>query len=517
MSETGGQKLRDSAYRGAIATILQQGGRLGTQVVSLIILARLLTPEDFGIYAMVLPIVAVMGLFQGMGLADAVIQRRDITPEQINTLYWINFAFCCGVAIILVLVAPFAAWFYKEPRVAVLTAAFALPTLIGAAAQQQYAIYMRELRFLSLAVIDFACVLTGFVTAVVGALIFHSYWALWASTVASGLLWAVASTAASTWRPSAPSFKANTDGMLKFGARMTVVAFVDFLARSTDKALIGRFWGAVALGFYDRAYRLVLFPLQNVSWPLARMAVPLLARLRDEPDRLRWAYLRIVGQINMIAVPGVVVALAAPEVLIRVALGEDWTPAAQIFAWLGLAAMLQPMMGLTNGMLTVQGRTGAMLRCSLINGLVAVGAILIGLPHGAVGVARALALAQVFICVPVMIHILCLQGPLRRIDFALAFAPFALGAAATWGTVRLMASAGLDGVPLLIVAGVWSYSMAIVGMLAFPTGRATLDEARKLVEHGLGVLQKALPRLRRPDSPLDDASPPSRPREITAR
>lgn len=480
--------LRDSAYRGAAAAVIQQGGRLFFQIASLVVLARLLTPEDFGVFAMVMPVVAIVGLFQGLGLTDVVIQRRDITSEQINTLYWVNFTLSCIVALALVLVAPLVAWAYGEPRTAALTAAWSISTLIGAAAQQQYGLLARDLRFLTLAVIDLACVAIGFVTAVVCAIVFKSYWALWASTVASGLLWAVASTAVSRWRPSWPSFKRNTDGMLTFGAHLTSVAFVDFLANSTDKALIGRFWGAATLGFYDRAYKLVLFPLQNVSTPMARVAIPLLSRLKDEPERLRSAYLRFVGQINMLAVPGVAVALAAPDALIGFALGDDWLPAAEIFAWLGLAAIIQPMAASANWIFTVQARSGELLRVSMVNGVIAVIAILIGLPHGAVGVARALAIAQCLICMPFAIYMVCRGGPLRRMDYVEALAPFVVAAAVTWGLVRALSAAGLDGFVLLALAGCISYGSAFTAMLAFPAGRATLAEARVLLERVLRLI-----------------------------
>jgi PST family polysaccharide transporter len=360
--------------------------------------------------------------------------------------------------------------------------------LIGAFAQQQYAVLARDLKFFTLAIIDLACVLAGFATAIVCALIWQSYWALWASGVASSLLWTVASTAVSSWRPSAPWRRADTDGLLRFGAKLTGVSVIEFLADNIDKALIGRVAGVIALGFYDRAFKLLLFPLQNVSWPLGRIAVPVLSRLRDEPERMRSAYLGFIGQVNLVTVPGVAAALVTSATLIPFLLGEEWAPSAEVFAWLGVIALVQPMAGSVYWLLTVQGRTRDMFRCALINAAVVVCAVLIGLQDGAVGVARALAIAELLVRAPVLIEIVCRGGPMRRLDFALAAAPFALAAGATWGVSRWLALAGLDDLVFMIAVGCVSYGLTAVALFAFESGRATLRNTMGVVDRALAFL-----------------------------
>ena len=122
---------RRTASRGAYAAGMQQAVRISLQILSTVILSRLLTPEDFGVYAMVTPIAAFVALFQDMGLQQAVIQRKDITPELINRLYWLNFTATCVIAFVLVAISPLVAWFYHDNRVMPLTASLAVTIILG--------------------------------------------------------------------------------------------------------------------------------------------------------------------------------------------------------------------------------------------------------------------------------------------------------------------------------------------------------------------------------------------------
>ena len=480
--ETPSGELKGSAYRGAAATAVQQGVRFAVQMISLVVLARILEPADFGVYAMVLPIAAIVGLFQDMGLQDAIIQRRDVTHTQVNALYWINVTMTGVIAAALLAASPLVGALYGDPRTATLTAALAVPILVGGLAHQQYAMLARDLRFMTLAVIDIACVATGFVVAVVCALLWQSYWALWASGVASALVWTVAATLASSWRPSWPSFRAQTDGMLRFGAHVTGVTVVNFLVENVDNILIGRSWGAVALGFYDRAYKLLLFPVQNVSRPLARVAIPLLSRMQDDPERLRRAYLRILGQVNLLTVPAIAAALAAHDELVRLFLGERWAPAAALFAWLGIAALHQPTSASIEWLLRVQDRTSELLRVTVIAGLVTVAAFFVGLPGGALGVAKAFVIADCCVRLPLMVWSAGRVGSVRRLDIVQSLAPLLVAAGGTWVAVELLLAAGVGGVVLLGGAVATSYALAMIAMLAAPMGRAILFETMAMIE-----------------------------------
>ncbi|MET3578568.1 PST family polysaccharide transporter [Mesorhizobium robiniae] len=455
--------------------------RVATQIVSVIVLSRLLSPQDFGVVAMCAPVLAFIALFQDFGLTQATIQKTGIRHEEVNYLFWVNVAVSTLLACVLAVAAPLVAAFYDEPRVAGLVAALGLQIIAYGLGAQHLALLTRRMQFARLAIIDVASAIAGLVVSIAWTFIDRSYWALFAGTLTAAVLPTLCFWANSRWRPSLPRKVDGIGELINFGAGITGFNFTNFFARNLDNVLIGKYWGEAQLGLYDRAYKLLLFPLSQITNPLSKVMVPALSRLKDEPDRYRSAYLRVMPLILLVALPGVAFATAMSDVLIPFVLGEQWRQSSSIFLALGFAGLLQPLNNPAGWLFISQGRSGDFMRWGIIAAMTSVLAFLIGLPYGALGVAIAYAISE-YLKTPFLWLYIGKTGPLRASHILRAVTPFMLGAhlalAAIWFVKPL-----LPQQHIIAMAGavVLSYMITIMVALAFASGREALREALKLL------------------------------------
>lgn len=464
-----------------MATGSAQAVKLGLQFVSVIMLSRLLAPEDFGLVAMAAPVLAFMGMFQSLGLTQATVQRPTITHEEVNFLFWINVLASMAVAAAVVTIAPFAAQFYKEPRVAPLIAAMALPVLLMGSGAQHSALMTRRMQFGRLAMIEVVSGVATLATAILWASMAPSYWALWGGSVVGALVTIVMTWSSSPWRPSRPGHAGDGWSMVGFGANLTGFNFANFFARNLDNVLIGRVWGNQELGLYERAYKLLLFPLSQITNPLSRVMVPTLSRMTDEPHRYRHAYLRVIRLVLFATLPGVAMSIGLADRLIPFLLGAQWAQSGAIFAWLGFAGLVQPLNNPAGWLFVSQGRTREFLYWGLITAAFAIAAFSVGIAWGATGVALAYAISE-YIKTPFLWWYVGRRGPIRVPDILRATWPFVLGAhlvvLALWVIRPHLPQAAISS---LVLGTVFSYA-AVAGLAALTaTGRETLQEVARML------------------------------------
>ena len=470
--------LRRTAVSGAVVTGLAQIVKLIAQFGSLIVLSRLLSPADFGLLAMAAPLYGLALIFQNLGLGHATVQSAEITPAQNNALFWLNIAVSLCLAIPLILGAPLVGWFYGDGRVAGLTQGFSVLIVIGALGAQQTALLNRAMRFHILAALDMVSVLAGFAGAALLALMFHTYWALFASYAISTLVTVIGGWAGAGFVPGLPRREATVQQIVRLGAGITGFNVFTFIARNMDNVLIGRVWGDTALGFYDRAYKFLLFPLLQINVPLERVMLPMLARLRGDDERYRSAYLRAVNQLLLVTQPGIVFAIATADLFIPLMLGEKWNPTAPIFQWLGVAALLQPISATTNWLFISQKKGQAYARFGAFNAAMSTVAFCIGLPWGPVGVAAAYSISQVLLRSPIMWWMATQTGPVSQRDLYGTATMHALASAASLAAIVLVRQATtLQGFPALGLFLCLSYAVTILVLALMPSGRVALRES----------------------------------------
>ncbi|KIQ69280.1 lipopolysaccharide biosynthesis protein [Wenxinia marina] len=426
-----------SVSRGLFSTGMAQAIRIVLQMVSVIVLSRLLSPDDFGLVAMTTPIIVFMGFFQNLGLTQATVQRERIGHDEVNFLFWINIAASVAVALIVILISPLAAAFYAEPRIGPLIAAMALPVLLTGASAQHLALLNRRMMFDRLAIIETLAGVANLVVAIVWAWLSPTYWALWGASAATAVVMLICSITSNPWRPTRPGFASDGLQMVVFGADLTGFSLSNFFARNFDNVLIGRVWGGVELGYYERAYKLLLFPLQQITNPLSRVMVPTLSRMQAEPARYRVAYLRVIRLVLFLVLPGVAMGIASADILVPFLLGEQWRPSAAMFAALGFAGLVQPLNNPAGWLFISQGRSREFLYLGIATASLAVAAFSIGIFWGAVGVAVAYAISE-YLKTPVLWWYVGRQGPIGARDILTECWPFVFGAHLAVGILWLM-------------------------------------------------------------------------------
>ncbi|WP_432286141.1 lipopolysaccharide biosynthesis protein [Aminobacter sp. BA135] len=480
------QQLGRIALRGGALTAAAQAIKIGIQFVSVVVLARMLAPEDFGLVASVGPIIAFVGLFQNLGLQQAVIQRPEISRQQLNQVFWISALAGLICTIVIAALSPAVSAFYADGRMTGITLAAAMPLLLGSLAALPLALMNRNLQFGQLAINDVATALAGLGAAIAAAYAGLGYWSLVIGPAAGAVVTLAGAWLATRWKPGRPSIKVERE-ILSFGANLTGFNLVNFFSRNLDNILIGKFSGPVELGYYDRAYKLLLFPLQNINQPLSRLMVPLLSRVQDDKPRFRELYLRTNWLLAFITVPGIAALTIAAEPVVSILFGERWLGVAPIFAWLGIAGLMQPVSSTTGWIFICQGKTGTMFRWGVYSALTTVLSFAAGLKWGAVGVAAAYAISGYALRLPVLAVMIGRTGPVTALDFLMVQGLLIIAAAMTWLTYDYLPAALIaqSNIVAAITAAALSYAVALAFMVAVPQSRRALVATWKTIARNI--------------------------------
>lgn len=368
------------------------------QLIQLSILARVLSPADFGLAAMMAVALGLANAYGDMGLSNAILTHSPITRRELSSLYWIGIAFGAMLCAIVVLCAPLASNFFGQPELTALIRWGSLGFLINPIGLQFQLLFQKELEFRPIAIVDSAANIVGTTSAVLCALHGIGVLSIVIGALASSGIRAFVFIAigAKRWPLSLQCSPSEVKGLLGFGAFQVGERTVNFCARNLDKAFIGWLLGATALGFYNTAYQLMQKPLQLVQPLATRIATPLLVHVRDDGDRIVNAYLLIINLAATCLLPAFALMLILASPLVRLVLGEQWQPVAPVLQWLACLGCFYAI-GFPIGSLLIACKRADLSFWLNVWGLIPfTAAILIGSRFGLNGIAIALVLAQAF-------------------------------------------------------------------------------------------------------------------------
>jgi O-antigen/teichoic acid export membrane protein len=395
-----GEGLRRRSARGAMSTVAGQSVRLILQTGATVVLARLIAPEEYGLVGMVIALIGIGDALMNMGLSQATVQRRNIDATHVTFFFWLQASVGVLLTALTMGLAGRIADFYGREQLVPLTMALATMFLINGFAAQHQAVLWRQMRFGTLALIDLIGLVSGVVLAIVIAILGGGAWALVAQTMAGPVCRLLLSWKASGWRPGPPRRARGVSGMVRFGLNITATNALDFSAQNIDNVLIGRFYGAEALGLYTRAYSLLLLPIRQVTEPIAQVAVPVLSFLQGEPERYRRFFTVALSSVAYVSLPLICLLSALSNEVIALMLGPQWAGAAAIFQILAFAGVIISLRS-TNGWLFVStGQTGRQAVWALVNRPVIVAGIIAGVPWGVTGIAWGFVGAHIALLVP---------------------------------------------------------------------------------------------------------------------
>lgn len=465
--------------RGGAVTIASQGIKFFTSMAATVVLARLLTPQDYGLIGMVAVVTGFVSMFKDLGLSAATIQKEKITADQISTLFWVNVGLSIAVMLLTAAIAPGVSWFYGEPRLTLITLGFAAGFLFGGLTVQHEALLRRQMRFGALAAIEISSIATGLVVGIVLASRGAGYWALVANQLVQGLTYAIGIWLVSGWRPGRPVRNAGVRSMLAFGGNLTGFGIVNYFGANLDNLLIARFWGAQQLGFYAKAYQLLLLPIDQINSPVAGVAVPSLSRLTAQPERYRQAYLRVLEKLTILTMPLAAFMIVTSDWLVGLLLGPQWAFTAYLFTILGFAAFLQPVLNSTGWLFITQNRTRDMLRWGFFDVSIKIVSVLAGLPWGAKGVAIAIVI-RMYVQAPLLFRYVGSKGPVRASDFYHAIMPSSCAFVFTLASLFALRNLVSGAQPLagLVLALAVTVSITFLTLVSLNRGRAALQDLK---------------------------------------
>ena len=392
--------LKTKTIRGIKWTGIARGSQQTLQIVIIIVLARLLLPEDFGIIAMAMVFTGLIAIFNDFGIGIAIIQKQNLTDEELSSIFW--FSICIGLLATLftIAVSPLIAAFYKKDILIPLIALMSLGFFFTACSTVQQSLLMKEMNFKKLALIEILSALIGGMVAIYLAYKGYGVWSLaWqtltTSFITTGLLW--------MGRKWTPLFRVNYNGIrtiLRFSLHLLGFRILDYFSSNVDYLMIGRFLGAEALGYYTLAYRLMINPLQNISKVVSRVLFPAFSEIQEDNERFRSAYLRSTKFIAIVTLPIMFGLFAVANEFILTFFGAKWAPAIFIIKVLCIVGIFQSTASTVGQIYLAKGKTDWMLLWSVLVICVIIGAIWIGIRWDIKGVAIAYTTAFIALAYP---------------------------------------------------------------------------------------------------------------------
>jgi PST family polysaccharide transporter len=415
--------LKRISVRGGGVTIVAQGLRFLIRLTAQVALARFLVPSDYGLIAMVAPVIALVQLMGDLGLGQAVVQRAEIGPAQLSSLFWLGLAINLVVALLVALISPLVAELYREPRLVLISIALAGLIPISGMSTLPAALMSRNLRFGVLAFLDVAPLAAGLMSGLAAAWCGWGYWSLIVSMASESFFAGCLAWLMSTWRPKFTGFDKSALSILRIGGHITGFNLAQYLTTTADNILIAATQGAVALGLYDKGYKIVAQPVGQLITPTSRIAVPLLVRLLTEPDRYKNAYLSMLQVMLLFGVPGIIFVMVMSKPLMTILLGNRWDGIAPIVSWLCFGSLASPLNSSTGWLFISQGRAKQQLQYGLFTSVISVASFAAGLPWGPVGVAAGAGLSFFFLSTPLTCWGATRTGPVNFNDLLFAILP----------------------------------------------------------------------------------------------
>lgn len=377
------KKSVTSVFWSGAETVLRQG----LQTAVAIVLARLLTPEEFGTIALLYLFVGVATIFIDGGFSAALIQRQHVTHTDESTVFWFNLMMGILVAVLLCLSAPWVASFYGVPLLIPLIAVLAVSLIINALGSIHLALLFKRLDFKTpLKVSTTATIISGAV-AIIMAANGYGVWALafqtvTASVVTTGMLWLL-----SAWRPSLAFSMHSARKLFAFGGFLMVSGLLDVFYNRISSLLLGKMYGVRELGFYSRAENTQKIPVNVLSHTFARVAFPIFSKVADDKEKLKKGVRSALQFMMFINIPVMLGLMVTANSVIVVVFGEKWLPMVPILQVLCIVGLLWPLHVINLEALKAQGFSHLFFRIEVIKTIIGVLLLILGVQFGVMGVA----------------------------------------------------------------------------------------------------------------------------------
>ncbi|MFZ1021981.1 MAG: MOP flippase family protein [Halobacteriota archaeon] len=373
--------------------IAQAGSQLISLVVT-VILMHLLSPQDFGLAAMVVVFTGFAMLFTDMGFGAALIQKVDVEQRHKNAVFWVSIAVGVLLTLIFAAAAPYIASFYGVPELQSLTIAISPIFIINSFGTITQSLVQKAMDFRTLAIAGLTSSVIPGAAAIYLALSGFGVWSIVALYVLNAIVYVAMVWVLAPWRPDFSLQLSAVKDLSKFGTNYLGAAISNYWTLNCDNLLIGRYLGSAPLGIYSRSYAILVLPLTQIASVITFVMFPALSKIQNDIERVRALYLRSISVISLVAFPVSLGLLVLSRPLVLTLFGDTWAGMIPIIQVFSILSAIQSI-GITGSWLyQSQGRTDIMFRWGLVVGSIYIISFVVGLRWGALGVAVAYTVAN---------------------------------------------------------------------------------------------------------------------------
>lgn len=459
-AQIGTKAVRGAAWLGG-GQLLRQG--LG--FITMAVLARLLTPDDFGLFGMTYLAAEAGQIITNFGFGSAIVQRQVTSQRLLSACFWVNVIIGLVIAAVVVATGPLLALYFRRPEIQALLLPLALNLILSAALAVPQALLTQRMDFRSIIFAQTIGSVVAALFAIGSAAAGLSYWSLAVQPLVGSLVTGGMTAHAARWLPSRSWSRHDLDGLLGFSSKLLGSNLIGFFSRSMPSFILGRQLGAASLALFSLASHLTGSVIYLISSVVVKVLFPTLSALKEDPERMRSVWLRATVSIAALVLPLMLGVAALSADVVQVVLGGQWSGAAVPLTFLSIAMASQAVLTTASTVLLSLGRAGLLMRLAIISALSIALALLLAAPFGLNWA------AAVFMIVSIALNLLtawcaCDASGLRLRSLASALAPWLLAAVLSAAAIAplpilLPDMASLARVLIAMALGLFVYVLAL--------------------------------------------------------
>ncbi|WP_438965819.1 lipopolysaccharide biosynthesis protein [Flavobacterium sp.] len=375
------ENLKSQSLKSGFWSVISQFFNFSFKLISLSVLSRILNPEDFGLIAMCTTISGFVTVFSDIGLTTSTIQSDNLDSQKFNSVYILNFLIGILLTILFVFISPIMAWFYNDDRLLLIGIFSSLSFFLSGISSQYLALLKKIMEFKTLAIATIIASLIELTICLLLAKLGYGYWALIFGILANGLFLAIFLTFKFKWYPSKFIWSDEIKSFLHFGKFITFFDVINYFSKNLDNILIGKFKGAVILGFYSRAYQIMSLPLSQIRIPFMAVVLPSLSQLKNDEVKYKDYYNTFISIFRILITYIVLLMWVNSESIVLIMLGEKWGITTQIFSILAIASFFQPIYGTFGTVLISLGKSKKYFYWGIYNAIIIIVSFIIGVNY----------------------------------------------------------------------------------------------------------------------------------------
>ncbi|MDO8727140.1 MAG: MOP flippase family protein [Candidatus Methanoperedens sp.] len=368
-----------------------------TQILITVILARLLVPDDFGLLGMAVVFTSFVTIFNDFGIGSAIIQKQNLNNKQLSSIFLFNILIGFFMVLISIIAAPIIAEFFNQPLLTSVIYIMSLSFIFISVCIVKNSLLIKDFNFKKITFLELFSTIFSGVFGIILAFMGYGVWSLVWQNVSMNFIYAILLWSTHNWMPEIYFNWRDIRSIIGFSSNLSGFNLLNYFSRNADRLLIGKFLGMTALGYYNFAYTLMLYPLSNISSVLSRVMFPALSQIQHDNAKFRLFFLKSTKYIAFISFPMMLGLFALADEFILTIFGEKWSQVILLIKILSIVGLIQSIESTVGTIYLSKGRTGWMFLWGIFESILVVGTIVISLRWGINGVVIGYAIVNVFL------------------------------------------------------------------------------------------------------------------------